>query len=64
VLIDAATQRISSARVQSELGVRFRPITETLSDEAHWFRPRGLIGPHPSGDTGKPQSRNAVAKPQ
>jgi dihydroflavonol-4-reductase len=63
VLIDAAAQRISSARAQTELGVTFRPIAETLADEAQWFRRQGLIGPR-SRCTPAPQSRNAVEEPQ
>ena len=64
VLIDSAKQRISSARAQTELGVIFRPIAETLSDEAQWFRQHHLIGPQPSG-VGAPRSRrNAVEAQQ
>ncbi len=59
VLIDSGAQRISSARAQTELGVKFRPIAETLADEAQWFRRQGRIGPQP-GDTATPQSRNTV----
>jgi|SRR5271163_2703652 len=47
VLIDAAPQQLSSARAQTELGITFRLITETLSDEAHWFRRRRLIPAQP-----------------
>jgi dihydroflavonol-4-reductase len=43
VLIDMDRQWISSARAQAELGVTFRPVDETLHDEAAWFRERGLI---------------------
>jgi dihydroflavonol-4-reductase len=35
--------RISSARAQDELGVSFRPLAETLADEATWYRKRGDI---------------------
>jgi dihydroflavonol-4-reductase len=59
VLTDAATQRISSARARNELGVTFRPIAETLSDEAQWFRQHGLIGPQPSY-LAVSQSRNTI----
>jgi dihydroflavonol-4-reductase len=58
VLIDGASQRISSARAQTELGVTFRPITDTLTDEAQWFRRRGQIQPKPSG-TPRPEQHNA-----
>lgn len=47
VLIDAASQQLSSARAHAELGVTFRRITETLDDEAQWFRRHHLIPPQP-----------------
>lgn len=43
VLIDMDHQWISSARAQAELDVTFRPIEETLGDEAAWFRQHGLM---------------------
>jgi dihydroflavonol-4-reductase len=36
-------QSISSARAQTELGVTFRPINETLRDEMAWFGHQGLL---------------------
>jgi dihydroflavonol-4-reductase len=35
--------RISSARAQRELGVTFRPLAETLADEAAWYRKNGYL---------------------
>jgi dihydroflavonol-4-reductase len=46
VLIDMDRQWISSARAQAELGVTFRPLDETLRDEASWFRQHDLIPTH------------------
>jgi dihydroflavonol-4-reductase len=43
VLLEIDRQWISSARAQAELGITFRPISDTLSDEALWFRHHGLI---------------------
>jgi dihydroflavonol-4-reductase len=43
VLLDMDRQWISSARAQSELGIAFRPVNETLRDEAVWFGHQGLI---------------------
>jgi dihydroflavonol-4-reductase len=63
VLTDAATQHISSARARDELGVTFRPIAETLSDEAEWFRQHGLIGPKASC-LAVSQSRNTIERLQ
>ncbi|AOS65611.1 NAD-dependent epimerase/dehydratase family protein [Actinoalloteichus hymeniacidonis] len=34
---------ITSARAEHELGVRFRPLHETLADTASWYRERGLL---------------------
>jgi dihydroflavonol-4-reductase len=34
---------ISSARVQDELGVSFRPLAQTLADEASWYRAHGSL---------------------
>jgi nucleoside-diphosphate-sugar epimerase len=48
VLVDGDGQRISSARAQTELGVTFRPIADTLTDEAQWFRRHGQIRPQPA----------------
>jgi nucleoside-diphosphate-sugar epimerase len=45
VLIAGDRQHISSARAQTELGVTFRPITDTLTDEAQWFRRHGRLRP-------------------
>ena len=58
VLIAGASQRISSARAQTELGVTFRPITDTLTDEAQWFRRNGQILPQAS-ETPLPDQHNA-----
>jgi dihydroflavonol-4-reductase len=54
VLVDGDHQRISSARAMTELGVTFRPIIDTLSDEAQWFRGHGRIRPH------LPDPQNAI----
>jgi dihydroflavonol-4-reductase len=43
VLLEANKQHISSLRAQTELGVTFRPIGQTLADEAHWFARHGHI---------------------
>ena len=54
VLLDGNRQQISSARAQSELGLAFRPLTATLSDEADWFRRHNYLprrrNPQPVGD--------------
>jgi dihydroflavonol-4-reductase len=33
----------SSAKAQRELGVRFRPVEETLRDAVAWFRSHGYV---------------------
>jgi dihydroflavonol-4-reductase len=60
VLLEANKQHISSLRAQTELGVTFRPIGQTLADEAHWFARHGQIRPRPS-DAPQPQ-RDAIGE--
>ncbi|BAJ28113.1 MULTISPECIES: NAD-dependent epimerase/dehydratase family protein [Kitasatospora] len=43
VLLDGARTRISSARARQELGTAFRPLAETLADEARWYRDQGRL---------------------
>jgi dihydroflavonol-4-reductase len=57
VLLDADRQHISSRRAENELGVIFRPIAETLADEAQWFLRQGQIRPLLPG---APQRRDAI----
>ncbi len=40
---EAERTRFNPAKSRDELGVTFRPIAETIRDEAAWFRGRGLI---------------------
>ncbi|MGW8848361.1 NAD-dependent epimerase/dehydratase family protein [Streptomyces xiamenensis] len=42
-LLDGNRTRISSARAQRELGVGFRPLAQTLADEAAWYRAGGAL---------------------
>jgi nucleoside-diphosphate-sugar epimerase len=35
--------RISSTRARDELGISFRPLTETLADEAAWYREHDVL---------------------
>jgi dihydroflavonol-4-reductase len=61
VLLDGDRQRISSARAQSELGVVFRPIADTLADEAQWFGRHGQIRLQPPRPA-LVQPRDAIAE--
>ncbi len=38
---ESGRTRFSSAKAEQELGLHFRPVTETLSDTVAWFRARG-----------------------
>jgi dihydroflavonol-4-reductase len=38
-----ADMRVSSARAQRELGATFRPLAQTLADEAAWYREHGYL---------------------
>lgn len=50
VLVEGHRARYSSARAEQELGVRFRPLLDTLTDEAAWYRAQGqLPQPAPTG---------------
>lgn len=42
-MIEGTHRRVSSARAEQELGVAFRPIQQTLEDEAAWYRERGAL---------------------
>jgi hypothetical protein len=50
-------------RAQTELGVTFRPITDTLREEAQWFRQHHLISPQRRVARG-PQDRTVVVPPR
>jgi dihydroflavonol-4-reductase len=43
VLLEGDRRRISSQRAERELGVSFRPLEQTLADEAAWYRERGVL---------------------
>jgi dihydroflavonol-4-reductase len=43
VLIEADRRRLSSALAERELGVRFRPLADTVQAEAEWFARHGLL---------------------
>ena len=45
VLTAAHHDRVSSARAQHELGVRFRPLAETLEDTVAWYARNGFLDP-------------------
>lgn len=43
VLIEADRRRVSSALAERELGVRFRPLADTIRAEAEWFGRHGML---------------------
>lgn len=43
VLVEGHRARYSSARAEQELVVRFRPLLDTLTDEAAWYRAQGQL---------------------
>ena len=43
VLMDGQQRWITSERAQSELGVRFRDLDQTIRDVAGWYRDRGML---------------------
>ncbi|NYI05364.1 NAD-dependent epimerase/dehydratase family protein [Allostreptomyces psammosilenae] len=42
-LIEGTKRRVSSARVERELGITFRPFKETITDLADWYREHGFL---------------------
>ena len=43
VLLEGNTQHLDSQRAERELGVTFRPLEATITDEAAWYRSRGTL---------------------
>ncbi|MFI5846098.1 NAD-dependent epimerase/dehydratase family protein [Catenuloplanes sp. NPDC051500] len=43
VLVEGHRKRYTSARAEKELGIGFRPLAETIADEAAWYRTRGML---------------------
>jgi nucleoside-diphosphate-sugar epimerase len=43
ILLERDRVRLSSARAEHELGVSFRPLEETLAEEAAWYREQGML---------------------
>lgn len=42
-LVEGGRSRYTSARAQRELGVDFRPLAQTMRDEASWYRDHGML---------------------
>jgi hypothetical protein len=43
VLLEGNTQHLDSQRAVRELGVTFRPLEATITDEAAWYRSHGTL---------------------
>jgi nucleoside-diphosphate-sugar epimerase len=43
VLLEGDQQRLTSRRAERELGVTFRPLEQTIGDEADWYRNHGML---------------------
>ena len=43
VLLEGNTQHLDSQRAERELGVTFRPLQATLTDETAWYRSHGAL---------------------
>lgn len=54
VLVEGDQIRYSSGRAERELGVRFRPLAQTVADEAAWYRDHGYL-PRPALSTAEPR---------
>ena len=49
VLLEQDRLRFSSQRAERELGATFRPLAQTLADQARWHRERGDLPTPPPG---------------
>lgn len=47
VLLESNRQHLTSQRAERELGVTFRPLTQTIADEAAWYRNHDMLPPDP-----------------
>src|SRR5439155_7421110 len=56
VLLEGSRQRLSSQRAERELGVTFRPLDQTIADEANWYRGHGML---PAGP-GRPKAGASI----
>ncbi len=45
VLLEGDRQHLNSRRAEHQLGVTFRPLAQTIADEASWYRHHGLLPP-------------------
>jgi hypothetical protein len=43
VLLEGNRQHLTSQRAERELGVTYRPLAETIADEAAWYRSHGIL---------------------
>jgi len=57
VLLEGSRQHLTSRRAERELGVTFRPLSQTIADEAAWYYAHGMLAAKP----GHP-ARSADAK--
>jgi nucleoside-diphosphate-sugar epimerase len=48
VLLEGNRQHLSSQRAQHELDVTFRPLAQTIADEATWYRSHGMLPDQPN----------------
>lgn len=46
-LLESNRQHLTSQRAERELGVTFRPLAQTIADEAAWYRNHGMLPPDP-----------------
>ena len=79
VLLEGSRQRLTSQRAERELGVTFRPLHQTIGDEAAWYRGHGMLPAGPerpkagavirlrppahSGDNGGSSRRQVLRQP-
>ena len=67
VLLEGNRQHLTSQRAERELGVTFRPLDQTIGDEAAWYRGHGMLpaGPRrPKAGAGHTVTANRARRRQ
>ena len=63
VLLEGNHQHLTSARAEHELAATYRPLAQTITDEATWYRDHRLLPPAPaSGQPTTPAARSVIAE--
>jgi dihydroflavonol-4-reductase len=53
-------QHLTSQRAERELGVTFRPLDQTIGDEASWYRSHGMLPARRAEPSGSERTRTGA----